>query len=65
MLILGLLGMYIDAAVVFFTKSSFFFRMAMAVLWAQSALATKTLRPLHVSYQPIHIWGQEGAQTSK
>ena len=34
MLILGLLGMYIDAVVVFFTISSLFFRMAMAVLWA-------------------------------
>ena len=32
MLILGLLGMYFDAAVVFFTISSLLFRMAMAVL---------------------------------
>ena len=34
MLILGLLGMYFDAAVVFFTISSLLFRMAMAVLCA-------------------------------
>ena len=32
MLILGLLGMYFDAAVVFFTISSFLFRMASAML---------------------------------
>ena len=32
MLILGLLGMYFDAAVVFFTISSLLFRMAVAVL---------------------------------
>ena len=32
MLILGLLGMYFDAAVVFFTISSLLFRMAMAML---------------------------------
>ena len=39
MLILGLLGMYFDAAVVFFTISSQLFRMAMAVLCCNSALA--------------------------
>ena len=33
MLILGLLGMYFDAAVVFVTKNSLFFRLAMAILW--------------------------------
>ena len=32
MLILGLLGMYFDAVVVFFTIFSLFFKMAMAVL---------------------------------
>ena len=32
MLILGLLAMYFDAAVVFFTMASLFFRMAMAML---------------------------------
>ena len=32
MLILGLLGMYFDAAVVFVTKSSLFFKLAMAIL---------------------------------
>ena len=32
MLILGLLGMYFDAAVVFVTKSSLFFRLAVAIL---------------------------------
>ena len=34
MLILGLLGMYFDAAVVFVTKSLLFFRLAVAILWA-------------------------------
>ena len=33
MQILGLFGMYIDAAVVFVTKSSLLFRFAMAILW--------------------------------
>jgi hypothetical protein len=33
MLILGLLGMYFDAAVVFVTKSSLLFRLAVAILW--------------------------------
>ena len=33
MLILGLLGMYFDAAVVFVTNSSLFFRLAVAILW--------------------------------
>ena len=32
MLILDLLGMYFDAAVVFVTKSSLFFRLAVAIL---------------------------------
>ena len=32
MLILGLLGIYFDAAVVFVTKSSLFFRLAVAIL---------------------------------
>ena len=36
MLILDLLGMYFDAAVVFFTKSSPFFRMVMAMLCSTS-----------------------------
>ena len=40
MLILGLLGMYIDAAVVFFTNSSLLFRMAMAVLCTAVAPCT-------------------------
>ena len=33
MLILGILGMYFDAAVVFVTKSSLLFRLAVAILW--------------------------------
>ena len=39
MLILALLGMYFDAAVVFFTISLLFFRMAMAVLCLDSSFA--------------------------
>ena len=41
MLILDLLGMYFDAAMVFFTISSLLFRMAMAMLW--QGTPTKTL----------------------
>ena len=37
MLILGLLGMYFDAAVVFVMKSSLFFRLAVTILWRVSA----------------------------
>ena len=33
MQILGLLGMYLDAVVVFVTNSSLFFRLALAILW--------------------------------
>ena len=33
MLILGLLGKYFDAAMVFVTKSSLLFRLAVAILW--------------------------------
>ena len=33
MLILGFLGMYFDAAVVFVTKSSLLYKLAMAILW--------------------------------
>ena len=41
MLILGLLGMYFDAVVVFFTISSLLFRMAMAVLCSAVRLKPK------------------------
>ena len=37
MLILGLLGMYFDAAVVFVTKSSLFFKLAVAILWDKTS----------------------------
>ena len=33
MLILGLLGMYFNAAMVFVTKSSLLFKLAVAILW--------------------------------
>ena len=33
MLILGLLGMYFDAAVVFVTSQTLFLRLALAILW--------------------------------
>ena len=35
MLILGLLGMYFDAAVVFTLKSSLLFKLVMAILWIE------------------------------
>ena len=34
MLILGLLDMYFDVVVVFVTKSSLLFRLAVAILWS-------------------------------
>ena len=37
MLILGLLGMYFDAAVVFVTNSQLFLRLAVAILWKGSS----------------------------
>ena len=43
MLILGLLGMYFDAAVVFVTNSSLFFRLAVAILcWSMFRLKAVT-----------------------
>ena len=39
MLILGLLGMYFDAVVVFVTKSSLLFRLAVAILWLVGEIA--------------------------
>ena len=38
MLILGLLGMYFDAAVVFVTNSSLLFRLAVAILCVKVAV---------------------------
>ena len=38
MLILGLLGVYFDAAVVFVTKSSLLFMLAVAILWIEFAI---------------------------
>ena len=34
----GLLGMYFDAAVVFFKKTSVLFRLALAILWSKYKL---------------------------
>jgi len=44
MLILGLLGMYIDAAVVFFTMTSLFFRMAMASCETDYVISSSDLK---------------------
>ena len=41
MLILGLLGMYFDAAVVFVTNSSLLFRLAVAILWTLESRRVK------------------------
>ena len=49
MLILGLQGMYFDAVVVFVTKSSLFFRLAVAILCYGWPLMQRTCeRMLHV-----------------
>ena len=39
MQVLGFLGMYFDAAVVFVTNSSLLFRLAMAILWTKDSLS--------------------------
>ncbi len=41
MQILGLLGIYFDATVVFVTNSSLLFRFAMAILWTQNSSRLK------------------------
>ena len=38
MLIMGLLGMYFDAVVVFVTSHSLLFRLAVAILWIRKVL---------------------------
>ena len=58
MLILGLLGMYFDAAVVFVTKSSLFFRLAMAILCATPWVWIK----LNVFINSLTCWVKEWVQ---
>ena len=56
MLILGLLGMYFDAAVVFVTKSSLLFRLAVAILCTEMGVAHTMRHFLSqlVQYQRFH-----------
>ena len=51
MQILGLLGMYFDAAVVFVTNSSLLFRFAMAILWQARNKLTMVQDPLNAPVQ--------------
>ena len=51
MLILGLLGMCFDAAVVFVTKFSIFFRLAVAILWTKSGI--KNILMIKLTKTPI------------
>ena len=44
MLLLGLLGMYFDAAVVFVMKSSLFFRLAVAILCIKTSSVLKEIK---------------------
>ena len=53
MQILGLLGMYFDAAIVFVTNSLFLFRFAMAMLWSEKILETGTV--FFVKYQIVKL----------
>ena len=46
MLILGLLGMYFDAAVVFVTSQTLLFRLALAILWLYPTKLTIPLNKL-------------------
>ena len=49
MLILGFLGMYFDAAVVFVTKSSLLFRLAVAILYSRIFCRFRlNLKPLDI-----------------
>ena len=48
MQIVGLLGMYFDAAVVFVINFSFLFRLALAILWRASSTHSKKV-PMHVT----------------
>ena len=59
MQVLGLLGMYFDAAVVFVTNSSLLFRLVMAILWGVSMTNLKS-RVLWVSVSFIAIFGDLG-----
>jgi hypothetical protein len=61
MLILGLLGMYFDAVLVFVTSQTLFLRLALAILWDQWQLKkSKSWEPF-LSYQlnstanPAHL----------
>ena len=63
MLILGLLSMYFDAAVVFVTKSSLLFRLAVAILCsttedklASAVDAIKVIKFSIPSYGPLEKW---------
>ena len=47
MLILGLLGMYFDAVVVFVTSQTLLFRLALAILWCR--FAQTALKPVLTS----------------
>ena len=51
MLILGLLGMYFDAAVVFVTNSQLFFRLAVAILCIQILPQTSESLLLHSGFK--------------
>ena len=48
MLILDLLGMYFDAVVVFVTKSSLFFRLAVAMLCPMTVYVNLELNDLYL-----------------
>ena len=54
MLILGLLGMYFDAAVVFVTKSSLLFKLAVAILWRDSRILSQRKKALKIFLLACH-----------
>ena len=51
MLILGLIGMYFDAVVVFVTSQTFLFGLALAILWIATWSSQKIL-PMQNSERP-------------
>ena len=81
MQILGLLGMYFDASIVFVTSHSLLFRLTLAILWAVAIAEKDSVCPKDMTNIPIitegeikdvpihHLfgrpWGHYGCKKSK
>jgi hypothetical protein len=58
MLILGLLGMYFDAVLVFVTSQTLFLRLALAILCQQGSFFAKQQQTTHTTYSKIQKDGK-------